>query len=70
MRDLGENADAVADLSGRVLACAVFQLFHDMKGVIDHLVVLPSINIDDASDAAGIMFEWSIHFSLLTASYH
>ncbi len=56
MADLRQNADAVADLSGRVLAGAVFQLLHDMKRIVQNLIVLVAVDVDDGADSAGVMF--------------
>ena len=61
MGNLGEDPHAVAHLSGGVLAGAVLQLLNDVQGIVHHPVVLTPVDIDDSSDAAGIMFELCIH---------
>ena len=63
VRDLRQDADAVTDLSGGVLAGPVLQFLHDVQRVVQNLVVLPSVNIYNASDAAGIVFLLVPHFS-------
>ena len=52
--DLQQNADAVADGAGRVLSCAVFQLFHDFQRVIQDAVFLRPVDIYDRADPAGV----------------
>jgi hypothetical protein len=62
MRNLCEDSHAVSHLSGGILTCAVLQFLHNVQGVIHHAVVLPSVDIDYSSDAAGIMFHLRVHF--------
>ncbi len=54
--DLRQDPDAVSHFSGGVLSCPVLQFFHNMKRVIQDLVILSTVNVYDTSDAAGIMF--------------
>ena len=53
--DLRQDPDAVSHFSGGVLACPVLQFFHNMKRVIQDLMILSAVNVYNASDAAGIM---------------
>ncbi len=55
MRNLRKNSDAVANLSGRVLARAVLEFLHNCQRVVQHLVIRMSVNIYDGSDPAGIV---------------
>ena len=55
MGNLRKDTDAVADLSGRVLARAVLKLFHDCQRVVQHLVIRMPVYIYDGSDPAGIV---------------
>ncbi len=65
--DLQQNADAVAHAAGCILSCPVFQLFHNMQGIVQHPVILMPVDVDDDADAAGIMFsdQWSCHVFIL-----
>ena len=54
--DLRQNADAVADLAGGILAGAVLELLHDVQCIIEDLIILVSVDVDDGTDAAGIVF--------------
>ena len=55
MADLGQNTNAVANLSGCVLAGAVLQLLNDMKCIVQNLIILMAVDIDNGSDSAGIV---------------
>ncbi len=54
---LQQNSDAVADLPGRIFAGSVLKLFHDMKSIVENLVVFVPVDIDDDADSAGVVFE-------------
>ena len=61
MADLGENPDAVPDLSRGIFPGAMLQLFHDFQGIVHDVTALPSFDVNDNSDSAGIPF---FHFSI------
>jgi hypothetical protein len=55
MGNLCQNADTVSYFAGGILSGSVLQLFHDAERIVKHTIVLVSVNIDDSTDAAGIM---------------
>ena len=63
MRDLYEYSYTVTDFSRCVFSCSVLKFFDNLKRIVEHFVVCTSVNIDDCSYAAGIMFiHPSFHF--------
>ena len=54
------------DLAGGVLAGSVLQFLHNVQRVVQNLVVLPSVNVYNASDAAGIVLLLVPHFFSLS----
>ena len=57
VRDLQQNADAVAGLPRRVLAGAVLQLFHDLQRVVHGGVGLAPLDVHHAANAAGVVLK-------------
>ena len=57
MGDLEHDANAVAGLSGGVLAGAVLQLFHDFQSVVHGLVGFPALQVHHRTDAAGVVLK-------------
>ena len=55
--DLQEDADAVADLTARVLTGAVLELFHDVQCIVQDARILVAVDVHDAADTAGILGE-------------
>ncbi len=55
MRNPDQDPDAVTDRSARVLSGPVLQLLHDGKRVIHDRILRDAVDLDDRSDAAGIM---------------
>ena len=65
--NLGENTNAVADFPRRVLACTMLQLLHDCERVVQGAVIFVAVDIDNGTDAAGVVLKiWIIEhlFSL------
>ena len=58
--DLDHEAHAVTGLSGGILAGTVFQLFHDLQGVVHRLVGLDAPQAHHGADAAGVVFQAGI----------
>ena len=58
MADLKQNTDTVTDFSAGILTCTMVQFFNDFQRVIKNTIVLMSVDIDDRTDTAGIMFHF------------
>ena len=65
VRDLREDADAVADFARGVLAGPVLELLHDVQGVVEDPVVLSAVDVNYCSDAAGIVLSLVPHICIL-----
>jgi len=57
VRDLGEDADAVAGLAVGVAAGPVLQVLHDRQGVVHGLAAAHAFDIDTAADPAVVVLE-------------
>ncbi len=54
--DLHQNTDTIANLSAGITASSVIQFLYNLQGIIQHGMVLMTVNIDDCANTAGIMF--------------
>ena len=63
--DLEHDANAVAGLALSVLAGTVFQLFHDLQGVIHGSMGLAALDVHYRADAAGVMLKAGVVKTLL-----
>ena len=63
--DLCQDPDAVAHFARGVFAGPVLELLHDVQSVVQNPVVFSSVNIYNASDAAGIVLHLIPHFLFL-----
>ena len=66
MRDLGQDADAVAGFSLRIFSCPVLQFLYDLQRVVHQGVAGFSRHVDDRTDPAVVMFERRIVKSVLS----
>ena len=59
--DLKQNADTVAGFALGVLTGPVFQMLHDLQGIVKGLVALSSLDVHHRADAAVVVLEpWVI----------
>lgn len=57
MGDLQHDADTVSGLSLRVLTCAVFQIFYNVKGLLHGAVARNTLDIGYGTDTAVVMLK-------------
>ena len=57
VRDLRKDPNAVSGLSFRILSGPVVKMFHDRQRVTHQLMALSSLDVNDSSDPAIIMFK-------------
>ena len=70
VRDLDQDAHAVAGLSPGVLAGPVLQLLHDLQGVVHCPVAGSSLNVHHGADAAGVVLKVRPVKALTVLSFH
>ena len=57
MRDLQDDAHAVARLTCGIFARAMFQLFHDAKRVAHAIVSFSAVYVHHGTNAASVVFK-------------
>ena len=57
MGDLEQQANAVAGLSGGILARPMLQLFHDFQGLVHGVIGFAALDVHHRADAAGVVLE-------------
>ncbi len=55
IRKLNKNTNTISYLTGSILTCTMLQLLHNRQGIIQHPIVLVSVNVYHRTDTTGIM---------------